>query len=96
VLEFWTIDRGRIRQGRLSREWQYVQAKRAKAKAAIEGRWNREKGYGRNTDVCSDEIHLGGGGGVGILAGKEKSCMGDTPARDDEPTPFDVIRGGRA
>ena len=66
VLEFWTIDRGRISQKRLAKEWAYVQQKRDKAKAAVEGRWEREKGYGRNTNEYTDVIHLGGGGGEGV------------------------------
>lgn len=92
VLEFWTIDRGRIRQGRLTKEWAYVQDKRAKAKAAIEGRWNREKGYGGNTNVPTDEVHLGGGGGVGPSHPiQEEEVRGVVSTREG----FRVIGGGK-
>lgn len=66
VLEFWGYDKGRLFQKRLQKEWAYVRQKRVKAKAAIHARWEREKGNAGNTDVYSDVIHLGGGGGVGV------------------------------
>lgn len=89
VLEFWTIDKGRISQKRLRKEWAYVQQKRGKAKAAVEERWNREKGYGRNTDVDTDAIHLGGGGGGGAnqREGYRDNTIGDGP--------FRIVEGGK-
>lgn len=92
VLEFWTIDKGRISQKRLSKEWAYVQDKKAKAKAAIEGRWNKQTGYGRNTDVYSNEIHLGGGGGGGVSQPVDEFGVGDGLTR--EAAPFRVMEGG--
>lgn len=92
VLEFWTIDRGRIRQGRLYKEWIYVREKSEKAKAAVSMRRDRS-GYERTTNVCTNDLHLGGGGGV--LADRKDSLGSDT-SREDERNPFDVIRGGRS
>lgn len=92
VLEFWTIDKGRISQKRLRKEWAYVEQKRAKAKAAIEGRWNNQKAYDRNTNVYSDEIHLGGGGGEGVTCPRDEVISGGVSAR--EAKPFRVMEGG--
>lgn len=94
VLEFWTIERGKIWQGRLRKEWSYCRQKSEKAKAAVGMRKDRA-GYGRTTNVGTNDLHLGGGGGV--LAGSATS-VGSTDRGDDENerTPFDVIRGGRS
>lgn len=88
ILEFWTQDRGRLYQKRLHKEWTYVRSKRAKAKAAIETRWSREKGYGRNTNVHTNEIHLGGGEGVGASTKDNLSedSLGERP--------FRIVEGG--
>lgn len=69
ILELWTIEGGRIWQKRLRKEWAYVQGKSAQSRSAVEARWAKEKGYGRNTGVDTDVIHLGGGGGGGDVAG---------------------------
>jgi uncharacterized protein YdaU (DUF1376 family) len=79
VLEFWTREKGRIRQKRLSKEWLYVREKRAQAKAAIEARWKRERASGRHSDVRSGVIHLGGGGGDPFQEGNSTDEVGDTP-----------------
>lgn len=93
VLEFWTIERGKIWQGRLRKEWLYCRSKSEKAKAAVSMRKDRG-GYERTTNVGTNDLHLGGGGGV--LAGN-RNYLGDTLGGDaeNERTPFDVIRGGR-
>lgn len=88
VLEFWTIDKGRISQKRLKKEWAYVEQKKTKAKASIEQRWSREKGYGRNTNVGTDVIHLGGGGGEG-----EGVTLPSTEFSTERVAPFRV-KGG--
>ena len=88
ILEFWTIDNGRISQSRLLREFAYVQDKSKKAREAVQERWGRErkKEYGRNTDA----IHLGGGGGGGggsLFHPESNSLEGDGP--------FRIIDGGK-
>src|SRR3546814_15039842 len=47
VLEFWTIERGRIWQKRLMKEWLYVREKSKKASADVSMRKDR-RGYERN------------------------------------------------
>lgn len=86
VLEFWTIDKGRISQGRLRKEWDYVHQRNAKRKDAAEVRWASK----RNANAYPNGMHLGGGGGV--LADSE----GLVREGDSEANPFDVIRGGRS
>src|SRR3546814_19433623 len=73
VLEFWTIERGRIRQKRLMKEWLYVREKSKKARAAVSMRKDR-RGYERNTNVGTNDLHLGGGGGEGegVLSGNRE------------------------
>lgn len=89
VLEMWTCEGGRCWQKRLRHEWSYVREKRTKARAAIDSRWEREKGYGRSTDV----IHQGGGEGVGTNHPyQEEGLVGNSHTR--EAGPFTVIRGG--
>lgn len=92
VLAKWTREDGTIYQKRLRKEWAFVQQKRAKARAAIEKRWNEEKGYERNTDVYSDEIHLGGGGGEGVkhTHSQEEKTLRESCARDG----LKIIEGG--
>lgn len=75
VLEFWTIDKGRISQKRLMREWHWVHEKSAKAKAAVAQREDR-KGYERTTNVGTNDLHLGGGGGGGALPSTEFGVEG--------------------
>lgn len=65
VLEFWTIDRGRITQKRLLKEWLYVREKSAKARASVSMRRDRT-GYERNTNDTTNDLHLGGGEGEGV------------------------------
>lgn len=83
VLARWTREGGRIFQKRLRKEWEYVQAKSAKAKASAAQRWQCE----RNANA----MHLGGGegGGEGSLT-KHKVSVGEL----DGPAPFKII-GGR-
>src|SRR3546814_10285689 len=95
LLEFWTIERGRIWQKRLMKEWLYVREKSKKARAAVSMRKDR-RGYERNTNVGTNDLHLGGGGGEGVLSGNREFVSGEGNAHEDERTPFDVIRGGRA
>lgn len=62
VLEFWTIDKGRITQKRLRKEWDYVQARREKRRDAAQSRW----GSKCNANAYPNGMHLGGGGGRGV------------------------------
>ena len=68
ILEFWTIDRGRISQKRLLKEWAYVRVKSDKARSSVSYRKDRT-GYERNTTVSTNvgtnDLHLKGGGGGG-------------------------------
>src|SRR3546814_7136638 len=54
------------------------------------------RGYERNTNVGTNDLHLGGGGGEGVLSGNREFVSREGNAHEDERTPFDVIRGGRA
>lgn len=92
VLEFWTIDKGRISQKRLRKEWQYVRSKSEQAKAAVAQRKDRN-GYGRCTDVATDVVHLGGGEGGGPFQGI--SYQGESVSAGDDARPFGVIEGGK-
>lgn len=75
VLAKWTRDKGRVFQKRLLKEWQYVNEKRAKAKASAEVRWGCE----RNAKA----MHLGGGVGEGVgNVPREELEIVRYPARD--------------
>lgn len=88
VLEFWSYEKGRLFQKRLQKEWRYVREKRGKARAAIEARWNSERGYGGIAVVCSDVKHLGGGGGGGVLSHDGGFSV------EVSSKPFRVVEGG--
>lgn len=93
VLAQWTRHNGRIFQKRLRKEWQYVQEKSAKRADAAKARWNAN-GMQMHSKCNADGMHLGGGGGV--LAGIGPDLDGEVDARErNDPTHFDVIRGGR-
>jgi uncharacterized protein YdaU (DUF1376 family) len=64
VLEFWTLENGRLHQKRLLKEWHYVQEKSAKQKAKADKRWSNsaQPQQCRGNAVA---MHLGGGGGGG-------------------------------
>lgn len=61
VLEFWTVADGRISQKRLTKEWAYVNDRKAKRKDAANVRWASKC----NANAYPNGMHLGGGGGVG-------------------------------
>src|SRR3546814_9734040 len=65
--------------------------------AAVSMRKDR-RGYERNTNVGTNDLHLGGGGGEGegVLSGNRELVSREGNAHEDERTLFDVIRGGRA
>lgn len=63
ILEFWKLENGRLTQGRLLKEWSYVNARRSKRKEAAEARWDRSK---CNANGYANGMHLGGGGGGGV------------------------------
>ena len=89
VLEFWTIDRGRISQKRLRKEWSYVREKSAKARASVAMRKDRT-GYERTSNVGTNDLHLGGGGGEGTYQGKK--FVSDV---EGVVEPFRVVGGGK-
>lgn len=92
VLEFWTIDKGRISQKRLLKEWLYVREKSAKAREAVASRRDRQ-GYERNPNVDTKtperSYTYGGGGGEGVLPRDE--FVGEV----ESEAPFRVIGGGK-
>src|SRR3546814_7267773 len=55
------------------KEWLYVREKSKKARAAVSMRKDR-RGYERNTNVGTNDLHLGGGGGEGegVLSGNRE------------------------
>lgn len=88
VLEFWTIDKGRISQKRLRKEWEYVRLKSEKARASVSMRKDRN-GYERTSNVGTNDLHLGGGEGVGSYP------EGKFVSEVESETPFRVIGGGK-
>lgn len=86
VLEFWTIEKGRLTQKRLLKEFHYVIEKSKKAKASVAKRWE-QTGYERITNDDTNGIHLGGGEGEGVL-----SSVLDTGITQAKP--FRVVEGG--
>jgi uncharacterized protein YdaU (DUF1376 family) len=72
VLEFWTLENGRLHQKRLLKEWHYVQEKSAKQKAKADKRWSNsaQPQQCRGNAVA---MHLGGGGGGGDSYGSKVS-----------------------
>jgi uncharacterized protein YdaU (DUF1376 family) len=92
VLEFWTIDKGRISQKRLLKEWHYVQQTRGKRKAAANTRWGNDDSSKCNANGYSNGMHLGGGGGEGALS-KHRPIGGSATLETDGP--FVIVTGGR-
>lgn len=66
ILEFWTVEGTRIVQGRLRKEWRYVQQKREKRKAAAEARWTATGDANAYANGMHMECTYGGGGGGGV------------------------------
>src|SRR3546814_15737928 len=85
VLECWTIERGRIWQKRLMKEWLYVREKSKKARAAVSMRKDR-RGYERNTNGGTNDLHLGGGGGEGegVLSGNRELGSREGNAQEED------------
>src|SRR3546814_4996487 len=73
------------------KEWLYVREKSKKARAAVSMRKDR-RGYERNTNVGTNDLHLGGGGGEGegVLSGNRELVSREGNAHEDERTLFDV------
>lgn len=71
VLEFWTIDKGRISQKRLLKEWQYVRQTKAKRADAARAKWNKSSDANAlHMDMqnrADASAPIGGGGGVGVI-----------------------------
>jgi len=93
VLELWTIEKGRIWQKRLRKEWAYVVEKSDKARAAVGMRRDRSGGYERTSNVGTDVVHLGGGGGEGGGPSQQVSLVRGTVTREDAP--FRIVEGGK-
>lgn len=97
VLEFWTIDKGRISQKRLLKEWAYVESKRDQARKAVAIREQR-KAENHASDDTSDDASkqhhpkntYGGGGGV--LPSQDRTKLADVELGTREP--FRVFDGG--
>lgn len=89
VLEFWTIEKGRISQKRLVKEWHYVRERGAKQKAKADKRWGNDQPQ-QQCRGNATAMHLGGGGGGGALS---KDGVRDTTLEADGP--FRVLSGGR-
>lgn len=94
VLSKWTRENGRIYQKRLRKEWLYVREKSAKAKASVAQRKDRAGGYERTYERTTNDLHLGGGGGVGVDNHyQDKRTEGDS-AREELNRFVRVIDGG--
>lgn len=93
VLEMWTIERGRIWQKRLRKEWSYVIEKSDKARAAVGMRRDRSGGYERTSNVGTDVVHLGGGGGEGGGPSQQVNLVRGGSTREDAP--FRILDGGK-
>lgn len=52
VMAFWTLSDGEWRQGRLSKERQFVEEKRAKNKSSAEARWKAQPIENKQQDEC--------------------------------------------
>lgn len=89
VLEFWTIDKGRLTQKRLRREWLYVREKSEKARRSVAARKDRSYNE-RTTNDGTNDLHLGGGEGVGVPS----QCKTEASSVSLEGTPFRVVEGG--
>jgi uncharacterized protein YdaU (DUF1376 family) len=92
VLEFWTIDKGRIHQKRLLKEWHYVRETRSKRKAAADTRWGNTEQSKCNANAYSNGMHLGGGEGGGGLSSERD--RGGSARLEDDGNPFRVVNGG--
>lgn len=97
ILEFFTIDRGRLQQKRLRKEWDYVKNKSGKRKAAAEARWSAERDANAmqmDSKCNAHGMHLGGGGGVGVDKHyQDKRTEGDSAREELNRFPR-VIDGG--
>lgn len=89
VLEFWTIEKGRLTQKRLLKEFYYVREKSEKARQSVALRKDRN-GYERNTNDVTNGLHLGGGEGEGVLA----SVLDTDIHLALSAKPFRVVEGG--
>jgi len=92
ILEFWTIDKGRITQRRLRKEWSYVHEVRSKRKAAADARWTSKDDANAYANRDHMECTYGGGGGGGNNQSQGISLTGEgySHTRDG----LTVISGG--
>lgn len=89
VLEFWTIEKGKLTQKRLLKEFHYVREKSEKARQSVALRKDRNS-YERNTNVVTNGLHLGGGGGEGVLSSDLDTAL----PQASSAKPFRVVEGG--
>ncbi|MGV0964211.1 MAG: DUF1376 domain-containing protein [Polynucleobacter sp.] len=106
VLALWTAENGRLFQGRLRREWEYVNGKRAQARSAVAAR-EVQKRIGKTSDDASDDVSAdvstlvevrGRGEGSTLPSHyQEEGWEGDSLTRMQarEAGPFKVIGGGK-
>lgn len=52
VMDFWTLENGVWKQGRLSKERKFVEEKRAKNKSSAEARWNAQPIENKQNEEC--------------------------------------------
>lgn len=91
VLEFWTIERGRLSQKRLLKEWNYVREKSGKRRAAATVRWSEGE-----CKSNANAMHLGGGEGEGEGGGPiQEISYPYESLGDDGQNAFSVIKGGK-
>lgn len=89
LMEFWSIDKGRLAQKRLSKEWAYVHQKSAKRKDAAKARWDANA-MQMHSKCNASAMHLGGGGGGGAYPGSEVTSYGI-----EDAAPFRIVEGGK-
>ena len=94
VLEFWTIDKGRITQKRLTKERAYVDARSGKRKDAANARWQSKSNANAYAFAYANGMHLGGGGGGGGGITKPVEESYGEVERVREGAPFRVMDGG--
>ena len=91
IMEMWTCEKGRCWQKRLVHEWDYVQSKRVKRKAAADARWSSKS----DANALQVECTKGGGGGGGVSSQvpyQSEELVSETRARDA----WRVMDGGRS
>lgn len=90
ILEFWSHDKGRISQKRLTKEWEYVHRTKVKRADAARVRWDA-KAMQVQCKSNASAMHLGGGGGEGVSSYPAKGVLEE----GEGSTPFRIVEGGK-